>query len=78
MSLLPPGSYGLFKTADGEDGESFEIHWVDPQKASKPGYMWEDFGAMTEQQAKDELRRLGATDAQMPELFERARKAFNG
>lgn len=75
MPPFAPGSYALTKVKDTDDGERFQILFVNPDKSHKPGYMWDSSNPLTEEEAKDALR-AHAAEADFPDLFRRAREHF--
>ena len=76
--MHPAGSWALVKTSEREGVEEFSILYVDPEKAARPGYMWNSADMLTEQQAASRLGEMGIDAAALPALLQRARAHFTG
>jgi len=73
VSIFPEGSWGVFKVADGDDGERFLVRFIDSEGMGS-GYSWSDGPTMTESDLRTDLERRGASVALIESCFVRARE----
>lgn len=75
MSVLPPGSWAVVKAGEVDGEERFVVLLVDPDRVTRPGYMWTEVTQpLSADSMRVELREKGQSEAQIDELLQRARK----